>query len=660
MSAQTASLNANDNWWGRNTGPDANDVRNTTATTWLQLRHSANPSTIFIATTTTLTATFLTNSAGTFIPVFNLSQLLGLPITFNNPVRGTLSGAQATIQPSGTATATFTPTYAGAGSADAVVDSGTATASITIPTAVGSINRVQISPTNLASVQWAVTFTNPVTGVAAGNFSLVNGGLGGSPGITGVTAVGGTPATSWTLTSSTGTGAGTLGLNMINGTGVASIVNLPFTGQVYTIDLVPPDTSITAQPPAITNSASASFSFTGSDVGVGVARLQCQLDGAAYTNCTSPVVFSGLSDASHTFNVRAIDGAGNTDASPASVTWVVDTTPPTISIGAPSTTLTRTGIVTYLVTYADLHFNSSTLTAGNVTLNKTGTANGTVLVSGSGTTRTVTITNTTGDGTIGISIAAGTASDTAGNTAPAAGPSATFTVDNTPPTITCPTTVIVSANLGTCSATNVALGSPSTSDANGVASVTNNALTTYPVGTSTATWTARDNVGLTNTCTQLVIVRDTQPPSIFCSSNITVTAVGNCPALVDFSVGATDKCGLTNLVVTPGTGAFFPVGTNLVNALAQDASGNSNTCSFTVTVLAGAPPQLSILKSGTNVIMSWSDSFDCYSLQSTPALLLPPASNVWTVLPGPFLRSGGIFYATNNAAGSNRFFRLAY
>jgi len=65
---------------------------------------------------------------------------------------------------------------------------------------------------------------------------------------------------------------------------------------------------------------------------------------------------------------------------------------------------------------------------------KTGTANATVGVSGSGTTRTVTLSSITGDGTLGISIAAGTATDTAGNSAPAAGPSATFTVDNTRPT----------------------------------------------------------------------------------------------------------------------------------------------------------------------------------------------------------------------------------
>ena len=651
------SFTANDNWWGTNSGPTTNDIRNLTATTWLQLRHTANPNTIFIPNSTTLTATFLTNSAGTFIPVANLSRVVGLPITFNNPVRGSLSGAQPTIQSSGTATATFTANVAGAGSVDAVMDNQLTTASITIPTGVSSINRVQTTPTNLASVQWTVTFTNAVTNVTAANFSLVNTGLGGSPGITSVTPVGGPLAASWTVTASTGSGTGTLRLNMVNGSGVSAvIVNLPFTGQAYTIDLIPPDTSITAQPPALTNSASARFSFTGSDTGVGVAGFQCRLDGGTFTNCISPVSFSGLSDASHTFDVRAIDAAGNTDASPASVTWVVDTTPPSISIGPPSSTLTRTGIVSYLVTYADLHFNTSTLAAGNVTLNKTGTANGTILVSGSGTTRTVTITNTTGDGTIAISISAGTASDTVGNSALAAGPGATFTVDHTAPTITCPTNIIVSANAA-CSATNVTLGSPATSDANGVASVTNNAGTSYPLGTNTVTWTVRDNVGLTNACNQLVIVRDTEPPTMFCSSNITINATGYCPIVVTFSASATDNCGLTNLVVTPGTGSLFPVGTNLVKALAQDAAGNSNTCSFTVTVLAGTPPQLRFALQGTNAVVWWPDLFPCYKLQSTPTLL---GSNIWTNYTGALTTNSGSIYVTNGLTTGNRFYRLVY
>lgn len=107
---------------------------------------------------------------------------------------------------------------------------------------------------------------------------------------------------------------------------------------------------------------------------------------------------------------------------------------PTISISSPSATLTKAGPVTYTVTYAGADI--VTLSNADVTLIKTGTANGTVAVSGSGsTTRTVTINGISGDGTLGISLVAATASDTAGNTSAAAGPSTTFTVDNTAPTV---------------------------------------------------------------------------------------------------------------------------------------------------------------------------------------------------------------------------------
>ncbi|MFO0825891.1 MAG: choice-of-anchor Q domain-containing protein [Gemmataceae bacterium] len=115
---------------------------------------------------------------------------------------------------------------------------------------------------------------------------------------------------------------------------------------------------------------------------------------------------------------------------------VIDTIAPTTTIGPPSAPLTTHGPITFLVTYTDANFNTSTLAPANITLNGTGTATGTISVSGTGNTRTVTISNITGDGTLGISISAGTATDTAGNPATAAGPSTTFEVDNTAPTIT--------------------------------------------------------------------------------------------------------------------------------------------------------------------------------------------------------------------------------
>ena len=141
---------------------------------------------------------------------------------------------------------------------------------------------------------------------------------------------------------------------------------------------------------------------------------------------------AALNNASLT--LPAPGGAGSLGANKA---IVIDTTAPVLNIGLPSVSSTNSvGQVTYTVTYADPHFNTSTLSLHDITLNPTGDANGSVSsVTGTGLTRTVTISSITGNGTLGISIVPGTASDTAGNLALSAGPSSTFTVDNILPSV---------------------------------------------------------------------------------------------------------------------------------------------------------------------------------------------------------------------------------
>jgi thrombospondin type 3 repeat protein len=90
-------------------------------------------------------------------------------------------------------------------------------------------------------------------------------------------------------------------------------------------DIMPPDTSITAGPSGTVSSASASFSFTSDEAG---SSFQCRLDGGGFAGCTSPKSYSGLANGSHAFEVRAVDGANNTDPTPASRTWTVDVPPP--------------------------------------------------------------------------------------------------------------------------------------------------------------------------------------------------------------------------------------------------------------------------------------------------------------------------------------------
>jgi len=130
------------------------------------------------------------------------------------------------------------------------------------------------------------------------------------------------------------------------------------------------------------------------------------------------------------------DSSGNALSSSVTSSSVsIDNTAPELTIGAPSASSATTGPVSYTVTYLEADVVS--LADENVILNSTGTADGTVAVSGTGTSsRTVTISSISGDGSLGISIGSGTASDGASNLAGGAGPSGTFSVDNSDPAAT--------------------------------------------------------------------------------------------------------------------------------------------------------------------------------------------------------------------------------
>lgn len=92
----------------------------------------------------------------------------------------------------------------------------------------------------------------------------------------------------------------------------------------------PPETTIDSSPPARTNSTSARFTFSSSEPGPSepAPGFSCTLDGQPVVPCTSPLDLNGLSEGEHTFEVAAIDGTLNTDATPATFTWTVDLTPP--------------------------------------------------------------------------------------------------------------------------------------------------------------------------------------------------------------------------------------------------------------------------------------------------------------------------------------------
>ena len=110
--------------------------------------------------------------------------------------------------------------------------------------------------------------------------------------------------------------------------------------RTWRIDTLEPDTSITAKPRDPINSSDAVFAFSSSDAGVG---FECSLDAGPFATCSSPKVYTGLAQARHTFRVRARDGSGNVDLTPATHAWTVDVTSPDTSIvsAPPSPTNSR-------------------------------------------------------------------------------------------------------------------------------------------------------------------------------------------------------------------------------------------------------------------------------------------------------------------------------
>lgn len=233
---------------------------------------------------------------------------------------------------------------------------------------------------------------------------------------------------------------------------LAGNLNLEATTFSRVYDSIPPTVHIGAPSKSITNTGPVDFPITisgASTIHLLTANVLLHATGTAAgtvtvlngTSAAPTVRISGITgdgqlDISIVAGI-ASDAAGNTSAADGpSTAFTVDNTRPVVSIGAPSASTTRIGPVTFQVTVSGAY--TVNLLTGNITLNRTGTANGSVAVvpfTGTTSTPIVQVSSITGDGTLGISIAAGIAVDAAGNTSLAVGPSATFTVDNTRPVV---------------------------------------------------------------------------------------------------------------------------------------------------------------------------------------------------------------------------------
>ncbi len=167
-------------------------------------------------------------------------------------------------------------------------------------------------------------------------------------------------------------------------------------------------------------------------------------------------------------------------------------------------------------------------------------------------------------------------------------------VDNIDPILTIPPNKVVNANAApnTC-LTAVAIGTASATDnCSGTITITNNAPATFPVGTTTVTWTAEDASGNKTSKKQTITVNDVTDPVVVAPANKSVNAPPDkCTVLAGLvALGTptvTDNC---SFVVTNDAPAQFPLGQTIVTWTAKDASGNQGTAQQTVTVVDSTNP----------------------------------------------------------------------
>ncbi len=374
---------------------------------------------------------------------------IAFTVTFDEDVTGfdqtgvTVSGgALLGFTPVDARTYTVTVTPAGDGvvsvsvNADAAQDAagnlnpasapGTITFDGTVPTVAVATDAT--SPTNDTALTFTITFSEAVTGFTQAGLTVTGGTVASftpdpsdpakytvvvtpTPGSDGAVSVSVTAGAAQDTAGNDNTASNTASVDF-DGTAPAAAADTKTTGDTT------PTLTGTVDDPA--------------------ATVTVTVNGQAYTATVTGTTWSvdvttALAAGTYDIVVTATDALGNAATTTRTGGLVVDTTAPAVTISAPSVARTAGGPVTFTITYSDATLVTATLSDADITLNTTGTATGTVSVSGSGLVWTVTISGVTGDGTIGITVAAGTATDAAGNAAAAAGPSATSVADNSAP-----------------------------------------------------------------------------------------------------------------------------------------------------------------------------------------------------------------------------------
>ena len=297
-----------------------------------------------------------------------------------------------------------------------------AAVAITAPTATLT---APDSPTNAASLSYTVAFSEPVTGLAASDFSVTGTA---TDCVVGAPSGSGSSYTVAVTSCSDGTVILALAANSVTDTAGDPGPLAAVTAATVTIDRTAPAATLTA-PDSPTNAASLSYTVAFSEPVIGLAASDFSVTGTAtdcvvgapsgsgnsytvaVTSCSDGTVILALQEAS------VVDAAGNTGpaAIVAATTVTIDRTAPTATLTAPDSP-TNAASLSYTVAFSE---PVTGLAASDFSV--TGTATDCVVgaPSGSGNSYTVAVTSCS-DGTVILALQEASVVDAAGNTGPAA------------------------------------------------------------------------------------------------------------------------------------------------------------------------------------------------------------------------------------------------
>jgi len=182
------------------------------------------------------------------------------------------------------------------------------------------------------------------------------------------------------------------------------------------------------------------------------------------------------------------------------------------------------------------------------------------------------------------------------------------TIDDTPPTLTCPTGTSVSCTNNIPAASPASVTGTDNCGGNVTVVLVGDVISAQTCAnryTLTRTYRGTDFCGNSATCAQTITVNDITAPSITCPANVVVSCAASVPAPLPATVTASDLCGGTVTVIHVGDVITNQVCANRFTVTrtyrATDLCGNSTTCAQTITVNDITAPSITC---PTNVVVS--------------------------------------------------------